>query len=253
MESTGDLISIVNEINDKEVLVEEEVDLKLVDEHLAEKEKEINDRYEKFDQAGPEGWIDGEKSDQSVPEGWMEEEKLRDKIPPEEENDSNRLESKIDKLRMKWAGTGYEIVLEKLEMLESWKSTGDIEIKEGLLDWMIENEESTLMEEGEDILDGLEMMANAGEITNELLLDCTEMITTLIVARNLDSEEMMPSFQKAGNKEGNKRITRQSRAERMTKIRKELMSKKNERKPFNMRTWAEEGYQDLEIKRVKRR
>ena len=51
---------------------------------------------------------------------------------------------------MKWAGTGYEIVLEKLEMLESWKSTGDIEIKEGILDWMIENEESTLMEEGEE-------------------------------------------------------------------------------------------------------
>ena len=56
MESTGDLISIVNEINDKEVVVEEEVDLKLVDEHLAEKEKEINDRYEQFDQFGPEGW-----------------------------------------------------------------------------------------------------------------------------------------------------------------------------------------------------
>ena len=28
----------------------------------------------------------------------------------------------IDKLRMKWAGSEYEIVLEKLEMLDSWKN-----------------------------------------------------------------------------------------------------------------------------------
>ena len=38
---------------------------------------------------------------------------------------SNRLESKIEKLRMKWAGSEYEIVLEKLEMLESWKTEED--------------------------------------------------------------------------------------------------------------------------------
>ena len=60
MESTGDLLSIVNDINEMKVAVEEEVNLELVDEHLAEKEKEINDRYDKFDNNSPEGWKDEE-------------------------------------------------------------------------------------------------------------------------------------------------------------------------------------------------
>ena len=78
---------------------------------------------------------------------------------------SNRLESKIEKLRMKWAGSEYEIVLEKLEMLESWKTEEDAHgVKEEMLDWMISNKEVTLMEEGEDILDGLEVMEECGEV-----------------------------------------------------------------------------------------
>ena len=46
---------------------------------------------------------------------------------------------------MKWAGSEYEIVLEKLEMLESWKNeVEESEVKEAILDWMIENKETTL-------------------------------------------------------------------------------------------------------------
>ena len=78
---------------------------------------------------------------------------------------SRRLESKIEKLRMKWAGSEYEIVLEKLEMLESWKTEEDTQgFKEEMLDWMINNMEVTLIEEGEDILDGLEVMEECGEV-----------------------------------------------------------------------------------------
>ena len=74
-------------------------------------------------------------------------------------NGTNRMEKKLDELRIKWAGINYEIVWEKLEMLDSWKnSEGESNVKE----WMVENEESTLMEEGEDILDGLEMMTESG-------------------------------------------------------------------------------------------
>ena len=45
---------------------------------------------------------------------------------------------RLDELRMKWAGTDYEIVLEKLEMLESWnKSEMEPEVKEAILEWML--------------------------------------------------------------------------------------------------------------------
>ena len=167
-----------------------------------------------------------------------------------EENDTNRMEIKLDELRMKWAGSSYEIVLEKLDMLEIWKNPEvETNVKEALLDWMLENEESTLMEEGEDILVGLEMMTESGDILESLLLDCIEMITTLIVARNLDNEEVMSTFQKAGNQNSRKKLTRQSRAGNMSNIRKEFMSLINNRKPVSVRSWSDESFQDLEIKR----
>ena len=41
-----------------------------------------------------------------------------------------------------------------------------------------------MVEEGEDILNGLELMLESGGISGKLLLDSTEIITALIVARN---------------------------------------------------------------------
>ena len=62
---------------------------------------------------------------------------------------SERMESKMDKLRMKWAGSDMEIVVEKIEMLESWKNDKEDKsgVKESLIDWILENEVSTLVEE----------------------------------------------------------------------------------------------------------
>ena len=43
---------------------------------------------------------------------------------------------------MKSAGSDYEIVLEKLEMMESWKEEKDEDgVKESLVDWMPTNKE----------------------------------------------------------------------------------------------------------------
>ena len=42
---------------------------------------------------------------------------------------------------------------------------------------MLENDELTFVEEDEDILDGLEMTVNDGEIPEDLLLDSTEIVT----------------------------------------------------------------------------
>ena len=62
MESTGDLVSIVNDINEKEIPIQEEVDLELVDEHLKEKDREIDERYDNFDQHMPEDWTEGKST-----------------------------------------------------------------------------------------------------------------------------------------------------------------------------------------------
>ena len=80
------------------------------------------------------------------------------------------------------------------------------------------------------------------------------LITSLIVARNLGDEDMMPLYQKDGKvNPDTKKLTRQSRAKNMIQIRKELIEKKNQRKKFDMRTWATDSFQDLEIKKMKRR
>ena len=156
----------------------------------------------------------------------------------------------LSKLRMKWTGSEYDIVLEKLEMLESWKTLEDAEgVKEEVLDWMVNNKEVILVEEGEDILDGLEVMEESGEVSGTLLLDITEIITALTVARNLDTDRLMPTFQQDG-KPRTKRLKRIGRAESMAKVRGEMMKMKDVRKPEAMRYVKPE---DLEIRKVKRR
>ena len=92
-------------------------------------------------------------------------------------------------MRMRWAGTDYEIVVVKLEMMTGSEEGSDKEgVLEYVLDWMIENDEATLVVEGEHILDGLEMMEGMKEISEEILMDATEMSTTLIISRNLDRQ-----------------------------------------------------------------
>ena len=52
----------------------------------------------------------------------------------DDEESTSRMESKLDELRMKWAGSNYEVVLEKLEMMESWrKSEVDSRVKLALM------------------------------------------------------------------------------------------------------------------------
>ena len=59
----------------------------------------------------------------------------------------------MESLTVRWSGTEYELVLEKLNNLNLWpKECGNM--KESLKDLLIENDETTLIEEGEDILDG---------------------------------------------------------------------------------------------------
>ena len=136
---------------------------------------------------------------------------------------------------MRWAGSNYEIIIDKMEMLESWKDdTEDKEgVKEALVDWMLTNKDDTLVEEGEDILDGLETMEGLGEVSEKLLMDSTEIITSIIVARKMDDDHEMPTFQRDREDvtPSSRNITRIGRANSMIKIREELIRKKELRKP----------------------
>ena len=160
----------------------------------------------------------------------------------------------MDKLRRKWAGSELEIVVEKTEMLSSWKgskSVNDDMIKEELLDRMLDNDQEILMEEGEDILDGLEGMVEADEISDELLLDTTEMITALIIARG--SIEDMPTFTQVMSRDPSRTFLRMNRAENMIKMRKSLEKMKEGRKPTLLQNQTLIPPPNLEVKKVKRR
>ena len=189
-------------------------------------------------------------------DGWKENEPtLPERWKSKDSNYPARLETQLDQLRMKWTGSSYEIILEKLEMLKSWQEEGNEEVKEAIIEWMITNDVETLVEEGEDILDGLETMESLGEVSDNLLLDSTELITSIIVARRMETDQELPAFQKDGNEENaaSRNISRISRASSMIKIREELLRRKELRKPVSSRMVMEDDFKDLEVKRVSRK
>ena len=60
--------------------------------------------------------------DEVVPDGWKPEQPdLQEGGKDDDINYSARLETKLEQLRMRWAGSNYEIIIDKMEMLESWK------------------------------------------------------------------------------------------------------------------------------------
>ena len=62
-------------------------------------------------------------------------------------------------------------------------------------------------------------MEGLGEISSDLLMDSTEIITSIIVARNMMLDQEMPKFLKEGNRNSSKNISRIGRAKSMVKIR----------------------------------
>ena len=124
-------------------------------------------------------------------------------------------------------------------------------IKEELMDWLNENDRDTLVEEGENILDGLEGMREAEEITENLLLDITEIITALIIARG--TEEEMPTFSQVNSGGKSKTMWRMNRAENMIKVRQTMTKMKELRKPPPLQNQTLIPPPDLEIRKVRRR
>ena len=102
-------------------------------------------------------------------------------------------------LENRWRDSEYKIVLEKMTLTKSWPVESK-NIMESLWSWMAENEIETKVEEGEDILDGLEnMLTEEGSgVSGDILMDATEIITAIMVARGLVKKRVAPLFQKDG-------------------------------------------------------
>ena len=95
-------------------------------------------------------------------------------------------------------------------------------------------------------------MEECGEISGTLLLDITEVITALIVARKLDLDRILPTFQQAGEQKFD-RLKRIGRAESMAKVRDEMLKLKDSRKPESLRRVVPEDFTDLEVRKMRRR
>ena len=87
--------------------------------------------------------------------------------------------SKLEKMiERRWKDSEYKVVLDKMTLSKSWPEES-MPIKEAMWNWMAENELVTLVEEGEDVLDGLEAML--AEENSGVLMDATEVITAIMV------------------------------------------------------------------------
>ena len=129
------------------------------------------------------------------------------------------MEKQIKKLSNRWTGTEYEMVLEKVKKMEGWKEESWM-VRDNLVEWLVNNKERRLVEEAEDILDGLEQMVEDGDMgmEEELLIEATELITSVVLAWNLDVERI--TFMQAGKEEeafhrGGEQVKRLGRAESM--------------------------------------
>ena len=114
---------------------------------------------------------------------------------------------------------------------------------------MAEHEVITLVEEGEDILDGLEAMLTeeSSGVSDDVIMDATEVITAILVARGLETSRVAPIFQKDG-----RTISRICRAEGMTRMKEEMRKVKNLRVKHNSRDYNTTDFDDMEVQRKRR-
>ena len=93
---------------------------------------------------------------------------------------------------------------------------------------MAENDMSVLIEEAEDILVGVEsmVMEDGSGVSQEVLIDTTEIVTAIIVTNGLTRDRVAPLFQEDGKAKCDK-LKRIGRAEGVLRMREEMRKLKN--------------------------
>ena len=121
------------------------------------------------------------------------------------------------------------------------------------------NNESRLAEEAEDVLDGLEEMTATKEMsmTEEVVVKATAIITAIVVARKMDLGKVS-SFQRDGEPSQSfqldgKQNRRVGRGESMKRIRDELAKMTNRRKQDGVRDTTEKDFGEIVVKQLGKR
>ena len=277
MTSTGAFIALVDGINQMVIPIED-INLDEVDYHLDSQEKEAQEKYDKFEDEMaqgldkndlPEGW-NLENSNKNynfteghdVPEGWkVKAGKQRGKTVPSPETRRLEILSTAGMiilelqtvLEMRWKDSEYRVVLDKMKLSKSCPEES-MPIMEAIWSWMAEHEVITLVEVGEDILDGLEAMLveESSGVSEDVLMDATEVITAILVARGLETSRLAPIFQKDGRSMTEK-ISRIGRAVGMIRMREEMTKVKNQRVKPNSRDYNTTDFDDMKVQRKRRR
>ena len=141
-----DFIARVEDVN-KQGMELEDIDLELVDEHLNKLEREAQERYDNFDEKMM-------KSDENLQTGWKEMNESQsyheedETIPTGGKPEGKKDPKWMEILTARWTGTDYELVLEKVKKVNNW-SGECVNMKVSLLEWITENDETTILEEGE--------------------------------------------------------------------------------------------------------
>jgi hypothetical protein len=80
---------------------------------------------------------------------------------------------------LKWRGTPYDVILNKCTKVALWKEEHK-DVGETFLSWLLDHDAKTLVEEGMDIMEGLEgMWTGRGNV--EMLKDTIDIITSVVV------------------------------------------------------------------------
>ena len=182
-------------------------------------EKEAQRRDNEFDQNHPK-YVD------TLTEGWTGADLSGEVGEPS---------TWLDEMTSRWKNTEFSIVLDRLSVVNNWPAECK-EIKESFTSWLMENDETTLVEEGEDILDGMEVLrdGNEGGVTDEMLMDVTDIITSILIGSSWKVKKVAPIFRNAGE-QTRERIKRIGRAEGMKKMRDEIRKLSNTRLKHNIK------------------
>ena len=143
------------------------------------------------------------------------------------------------------------MVMNKVDLMDGWPESNN-SLKGALLIWMVENKEEVLIEEGEDILDGMEtLIGNDGsEVSEDIIMDTTEIITAIVISRDLELVKAAPLFQQAGAVRL-ERMSRLRKSEGLINMRECLRQAKNVRKKEANRVYSGRGFEDMELKRMR--
>ena len=154
-----------------------DIDLEEIDRGMEEQERNADMVYEEFDNTLL-------NCDFEVGNG-LRVGKTSTMPTPENSPDKNtqectgRIQAALLSLEKKWSDTPYTVILKKCSRISLWESKHE-DVGETFLFWLLEHDPEVLVEEGMDIMEGLEGIWTEKENVG-MLRDSIDIITSVVV------------------------------------------------------------------------